>query len=434
MTIFGGKHMTATFEKVGTNDGVLTFEISEESKKAGLDHAFNRVKKNLNVPGFRKGKVTRQVFERMYGEAALYEDALNFLLPDAYDNAVEETGIFPVSQPKIDIESLEKGQPWVIKANVVLKPEVKLGDYKGLTVEKQDRTVSDEDVEARLVQEQEKAAELVVKETAAENGDTVVIDYEGFLGDTPFEGGKGENHSLELGSGSFIPGFEEQLVGKKEGENVDVTVTFPEEYHSEDLKGQEAVFKVTVHEVKSKELPELNDEFAKDIDDEVETLEELKAKFRKDLEKVKNEAADEAKNDAALRLAVENAEIVDLPHEMVHDEVHRQMEHYLNDMRRQGISPEMYYQITGTTEQDLHKMMEADADVRTKTNLVLEQIVKDEAIEATTEEIEAEIKTLADQYNMDIEQVRGAVSEDMLKNDIAMKKALALITDSAVEA
>jgi len=425
-------NMTAKFEKVETNKVVLTFEISQEDIKKGLDQAFNRVKKNVNVPGFRKGKVSRQVFEKMYGEEALYQDALNILLPDAYDNAVEETGIFPVTQPTIDIESIEKGKPWVIKAEVIVKPEVKLGEYKGLTVEKQDRTVSEQDVEDRLLQEQARAAELVVKEDAAELGDTVVIDFEGFLGDEAFEGGKGENHSLELGSGSFIPGFEDQLVGAKEGD--EVKVTFPEEYHAENLKGQEAVFKVKVHEVKTKELPELTDEFAKDVDDSVETLAELKEKFRKELEEAKAAAADEAVADEALRKAVENAEIVELPHEMVHDEVHRQMEHYLNDMRRNGISPEMYYQITGTTEADLHKMMEKDADVRTKTNLVLEQIVKEEGIEATDEDVANEVKELAAQYGMEEDAVRAAVSVDMLKNDISMKKALAVITDSAKEA
>ena len=300
-------NMTAKFEKVETNKVVLTFEISQEDIKKGLDQAFNRVKKNVNVPGFRKGKVSRQVFEKMYGEEALYQDALNILLPDAYDNAVEETGIFPVTQPTIDIESIEKGKPWVIKAEVIVKPEVKLGEYKGLTVEKQDRTVSEQDVEDRLLQEQARAAELVVKEDAAELGDTVVIDFEGFLGDEAFEGGKGENHSLELGSGSFIPGFEDQLVGAKEGDEVEVKVTFPEEYHAENLKGQEAVFKVKVHEVKTKELPELTDEFAKDVDDSVETLAELKEKIRTELEKEKNAAADEAVADEALRKAVENA-------------------------------------------------------------------------------------------------------------------------------
>ena len=426
-------NMTAKFEKVETNKVVLTFEISQEDIKKGLDQAFNRVKKNVNVPGFRKGKVSRQVFEKMYGEEALYQDALNILLPDAYDNAVEETGIFPVTQPKIDIESIEKGKPWVIKAEVIVKPEVKLGEYKGLTVEKQDRTVSEQDVEDRLLQEQARAAELVVKEDAAELGDTVVIDFEGFLGDEAFEGGKGENHSLELGSGSFIPGFEDQLVGAKEGDEVEVKVTFPEEYHAENLKGQEAVFKVKVHEVKTKELPELTDEFAKDVDDSVETLAELKEKFRKELEEAKAAAADEAVADEALRKAVENAEIVELPEVMVEDEINRQVSHFTNNLKRQGINEDLYFQITGTNAEGLRAQFAEEAELRTKTNLVLEAIVKAEDIQVTDAEIDAEVADLASQYNMSADQVKQFVSTDMLTADIRMKKAMSLIVDSAVE-
>lgn len=294
--LFGGKQMSAKWEKKGTNDGVLTFSIEQAVIEKGLTQAFNKVKKNLNVPGFRKGKVSRTVFNRMYGEEALYEDALNAVLPEAYEAAVLEAGIEPVAQPKIDVESMNKGEDWVITAEVTVKPEVKLGEYKNLTVSKQDREVTDEDVEARLKREQESQAELVIKEdAAAENGDTVVIDFEGFLGDEAFEGGKGENYSLELGSNSFIPGFEDQLIGKKAGEEVEVNVTFPEDYQAEDLAGKEAVFKVTVHEVKAKELPELDDEFAKDVDDSVESLDELKEKFRKELTEAKEAAAEEAK-------------------------------------------------------------------------------------------------------------------------------------------
>lgn len=312
--------MTAKWEKTGTNDGVLTFTIAQAEIQKGLTTAFNKVKGNLNVPGFRKGKVSRQVFNRMYGEEALYEDALNAVLPEAYEAAVKEAGIDPVAQPKIDVDSMEKGQDWVIKAEVTVKPEVKLGDYKDLTVEKQDREVTEEDVDARIKREQEAQAELVIKEDeAAENGDTVVIDFEGFLGEETFEGGKGENYSLELGSNSFIPGFEEQLVGTKAGDSKDVTVTFPEDYQAEDLAGKEAVFKVTVHEVKAKELPELDDEFAKDVDDSVESLAELKEKYRAELTETKEKAAEDAKDEAAIRQAVENAEIVELPHSMVHD-------------------------------------------------------------------------------------------------------------------
>lgn len=427
--------MTAKWEKTGTNDGVLTFTIAQAEIQKGLTTAFNKVKGNLNVPGFRKGKVSRQVFNRMYGEEALYEDALNAVLPEAYEAAVKEAGIDPVAQPKIDVDSMEKGQDWVIKAEVTVKPEVKLGDYKELTVEKQDREVTEEDVDARIKREQEAQAELVIKEDeAAENGDTVVIDFEGFLGEETFEGGKGENYSLELGSNSFIPGFEEQLVGTKAGDSKDVTVTFPEDYQAEDLAGKEAVFKVTVHEVKAKELPELDDEFAKDVDDSVESLAELKEKYRAELTETKEKAAEDAKDEAAIRQAVENAEIVELPHSMVHDEVHRSMDEFLNNMQRQGISPEMYYQLTGSTEADLHTQFEGEAETRVKTNLVIEAIAKAEGLEATEEDIENEIKELSEAYNMPVDQIKRVLTEDMLKHDIAMKKAVELVTGTAKEA
>ncbi|WP_324641537.1 trigger factor [Enterococcus casseliflavus] len=427
--------MTAKWEKTGTNDGVLTFTIAQAEIQKGLTTAFNKVKGNLNVPGFRKGKVSRQVFNRMYGEEALYEDALNAVLPEAYEAAVKEAGIDPVAQPKIDVDSMEKGQDWVIKAEVTVKPEVKLGDYKELTVEKQDREVTEEDVDARIKREQEAQAELVIKEDeAAENGDTVVIDFEGFLGEETFEGGKGENYSLELGSNSFIPGFEEQLVGTKAGDSKDVTVTFPEDYQAEDLAGKEAVFKVTVHEVKAKELPELDDEFAKDVDDSVESLAELKEKYRAELTEIKEKAAEDAKDEAAIRQAVENAEIVELPHSMVHDEVHRSMDEFLNNMQRQGISPEMYYQLTGSTEADLHTQFEGEAETRVKTNLVIEAIAKAEGLEATEEDIENEIKELSEAYNMPVDQIKRVLTEDMLKHDITMKKAVELVTGTAKEA
>lgn len=426
--------MSVKWEKKGTNDGVLTFTIENEAIQKGLTTAFNRVKGNLNVPGFRKGKVTRQVFNRMYGEEALYEDALNAVLPEAYEAAVKEAGIDPVAQPKIDVESMEKGQDWVINAEVTVKPEVKLGEYKNLEVEKQDREVTDADVEERLNRELEGQAELVIKEDeAAVEGGTVVIDFEGFVGDEAFEGGKGENYSLELGSGQFIPGFEEQLVGKKAGENLDVTVTFPEDYQAEDLAGKEAVFKVAIHEVKAKELPELDDEFAKDVDDSVETLAELKEKYRNELVESKERAADEAKEEAAIRQAVENAEIVELPHVMVHDEVHRSMDEFLNNMQRQGINPEMYYQLTGSTEDDLHKQFEEEAELRTRTNLVIEAIADAENIDISDEDVAAEIKSLAEMYNMPEEQIKNVLTEDMLKHDIAMKKAVETITETAVE-
>lgn len=424
--------MSVSFENTATNRGVITFTISQEQIKPALDKAFNRIKKDLNVPGFRKGQVPRPIFNQKFGEEALYEDALNSILPSAYEAAVTELGLDVVAQPKIDVTSMEKGQDWTITAEVVTKPEVKLGDYKNLAVEVElSKEVTDEEVDAKIERERNNLAELAVKDGAAENGDTVVIDFVGSVDGVEFDGGKGENHSLELGSGQFIPGFEEQLVGAKAGETVEVKVTFPEEYHAEDLAGKAALFVTTVNEVKAKEVPALDDELAKDIDEEVETLDELKAKYRKELEAAKEIAFDDAVEGAAIELAVANAEIVELPEEMVHDEVHRAMNEFMGNMQRQGISPEMYFQITGTTQDDLHKQYEADADKRVKTNLVIEAIAKAEGFEVSDEDIEKEINDLATEYNMEVEQVRSLLSADMLRHDITMKKAVETITSTA---
>lgn len=424
--------MTVSFEKTSDTKGTLSFSIDQETIKTGLDKAFNKVKANISVPGFRKGKISRQMFNKMYGEEALFEEALNAVLPTAYDAAVKEAGIEPVAQPKIDVAKMEKGSDWELTAEVVVKPTVSLGDYKDLTVEVEaTKEVSDEEVETRLTNSQNNLAELVVKETAAENGDTVVIDFVGSVDGVEFEGGKGSNHSLELGSGQFIPGFEEQLVGTKAGETVEVKVTFPENYQAEDLAGKEALFVTTVNEVKAKELPELDDELAKDIDEEVETLDELKAKFRKELKESKAEAYDDAVETAAIEAAVANAEIKEIPEEMIHEEVHRAMNEFLGGMQQQGISPEMYFQITGTSEDDLHKQYEADADKRVRTNLVIEAIAAAENFTTSDEEVKAEIEDLAGQYNMPVEQVEKLLPVDMLKHDIAMKKAVEVIATTA---
>ena len=425
--------METNFEKTGATTGRLEFTIDQETVQKGLDKTFKKVQKNLNVPGFRKGRVPRRIFNQMYGEAALYEDTLNDLLPAAYSKAVQEAGIEPVAQPNIDIKSVEKNQDWELIAEVTLKPEVELGQYKEIEVTKQDRNVSEEDVDAALDRRRESLAELTIKEDAAEEGDTVVIDYEGFVGEEAFEGGKGENHSLVLGSNSFIPGFEDQLVGVKAGDEKDVTVTFPEEYHSDELAGKEAVFKVKVHEVKVKELPELDDEFVKDLDEDVETVDELKDKIRKELEESKTTAADDARDDEAIRKAVENAKIEEIPHEMSHEEVHRQMDMFLNNLKQQGISPEMYYQMTNSTEEDLHKQFEGDAEFNVRTNLVLEAIVAAENLDATEEDMEKEISDLAKQYNMPEDQVRSVLSPELLNRDISLKKAIDLITSTAKE-
>ena len=424
--------MSVSFENTATNRGVVTFTIGQDKIQPALDQAFNKVKKNLNAPGFRKGHMPRAVFNQKFGEEALYDDALNAILPAAYEAAIAELGLDVVAQPKIDVKSIEKGQDWTLTAEVVTKPEVKLGAYKDLEVSVEaSKEVTDEEVDAKLENERKNLAELVVKEGAAENGDTVVIDFVGSVDGVEFDGGKGENHSLELGSGQFIPGFEDQLVGAKAGDEVEVKVTFPEDYQAADLAGKAAVFVTKVNEVKAKEVPAFDDELAKDLDDEVETLDELKAKYRKELEATKEIAFDDAVEGAALDLAVENAEIVELPAEMVEDEVHRAMNEFMGNMQRQGISPEMYFQITGTTQEDLHKQYEADADKRVKTNLVIEAVAAAEGFDATEEEIQKEINDLAAEYNMEVSQVSALLSPEMLKHDITMKKAVEVITSTA---
>ncbi|HEP5758722.1 TPA: trigger factor [Streptococcus pyogenes] len=424
--------MSTSFENKATNRGVITFTISQDKIKPALDKAFNKIKKDLNAPGFRKGHMPRPVFNQKFGEEVLYEDALNIVLPEAYEAAVTELGLDVVAQPKIDVVSMEKGKEWTLSAEVVTKPEVKLGDYKNLVVEVDaSKEVSDEDVDAKIERERQNLAELIIKDGEAAQGDTVVIDFVGSVDGVEFDGGKGDNFSLELGSGQFIPGFEDQLVGAKAGDEVEVNVTFPESYQAEDLAGKAAKFMTTIHEVKTKEVPELDDELAKDIDEDVDTLEDLKVKYRKELEAAQETAYDDAIEGAAIELAVANAEIVDLPEEMIHEEVNRSVNEFMGNMQRQGISPEMYFQLTGTTQEDLHNQYSAEADKRVKTNLVIEAIAKAEGFEATDSEIEQEINDLATEYNMPADQVRSLLSADMLKHDIAMKKAVEVITSTA---
>ncbi|HHA7167812.1 FKBP-type peptidyl-prolyl cis-trans isomerase (trigger factor) [Streptococcus pneumoniae] len=423
--------MSVSFENKETNRGVLTFTISQDQIKPELDRVFKSVKKSLNVPGFRKGHLPRPIFDKKFGEESLYQDVMNALLPNAYEAAVKEAGLEVVAQPKIDVTSMEKGQDWVIAAEVVTKPEVKLGDYKNLEVSVDvEKEVTDADVEERIERERNNLAELVIKEAAAENGDTVVIDFVGSIDGVEFDGGKGENFSLGLGSGQFIPGFEDQLVGHSAGETVDVIVTFPEDYQVEDLAGKEAKFVTTIHEVKAKEVPALDDELAKDIDEEVETLADLKEKYRKELAAAKEEAYKDAVEGAAIDTAVENAEIVELPEEMIHEEVHRSVNEFLGNLQRQGINPDMYFQITGTTQEDLHNQYQAEAESRTKTNLVIEAVAKAEGFDASEEEIQKEVEQLAADYNMEVAQVQSLLSADMLKHDITIKKAVELITST----
>ncbi|EEU7817340.1 trigger factor [Listeria monocytogenes] len=426
--------MSVKWEKQEGNVGKLTFEIEQEKVKEGLDRAFVKVRKTLNVPGFRKGKVPRQIFNQRFGEEALYQDALDILLPEVYSAAIDEAGIDPVDTPQVNIESMEKGETWVLTAEVTVKPEVKLGDYKGLEVEKRETELTTEELEAELKQLQERQAELVVKEDApAENGDTVILDFEGFKDGVAFEGGQAENHSLELGSGQFIPGFEEKLVGLKAGDEADIELTFPEEYHAEDLAGQPVVFKVKLHEIKTKEVPALDDELAKDLDEEVETLDELKEKISKRLQEAKEESVAQAKQEEVIAKAVENAE-VDIPHAMVHHEADHLMNHFAQDLQAQGLTPELYYQFTGQTEEAMHAQMEKDAEKRVKMNLVLEAIAEAENIEPTEEAIDEEISTLAEKYGMEKDAVRAALGDmSELKSDLKIRKAIDVLLDSAVE-
>ncbi|MCI1287435.1 MAG: trigger factor [[Lactobacillus] timonensis] len=423
----------AKWEREGDKSrGKLTFEIDVETAQKGIDKAFEETKKKITVPGFRKGHVPRQIFNQMYGEESLYQDALNEVLPEAYQAAVKEAGIKPVDQPQLNIESLEKGKPWKLSATVNIEPDVKLGDYKGLEVTKHSTEISDAEVDSELEDKRQQQAELVLKEDKpAAKGDTVVIDYVGTVDGKKFDGGSADNYSLELGSNSFIPGFEDQLVGHNADDKVDVKVTFPEDYHAKELAGKDANFAVTIHEIKEKQLPDLDDDFAKDVDEDVDTLDELKEKTKKQLQKQRDDSVRSQVEQEAIDKAVANAEIGDIPQSMMDDDTNRQVQQYLAGMQQQGISPKMYFQITGSTEDDLRKQFADEAEHRVKTNLVLEAIVKDAKLAASDEDIENEIKDLAEQYQMKADEVKKVLSRDMLTHDIEIKKAVDLVADSA---
>lgn len=423
--------MTAKWEKLEGNSGVLTVEVSVEKVKEGLDAAFKKVVKQVNVPGFRKGKMPRGMFEKRFGVESLYQDALDILLPEAYGKAIEETGIEPVDRPEIDIEQMENGKELIFKATVTVKPEVKLGEYKSLEVEEFVTNVTDEDVAKELETLQSRHAELVVKEEGkAENGDTVVIDFEGFVSGEAFEGGKGENYSLELGSGSFIPGFEDQLVGTSAGESKDVEVEFPEEYHAAELAGKPAVFKVTVHEIKSKELPVLDDEFAKDADDEVESLDELKEKIKNRLTDSKQHEAEHHLRDTVVEKAAENAE-VDIPAVMIDNEIDRMVQEFEQRLQMQGMNLELYTQFSGQDKNALREQMKEEAEKRVRINLTLEAIAKAENIEASEEDVNAELEKMAEMYQMTVENIKQALGGlESIKADLQLKKAVDFLVEN----
>src|SRR5699024_6696232 len=383
--------IVAKWEKQEGNKGELTINVSVERFDEALNEAYKKVVKTVNLPGFRKGRIPRNIFENQFGVESLYQDAVDIVLPSAYEAAVDQTEIFPIDQPEVDIEQIEKGKELVFKAIVTVKPEVKLGEYKGLEYEAEDVEVTDEEVEKALEDLRENQAELVLKEEGTvENGDTVVIDFEGFMDGEAFEGGKAENHSLEIGAGQFIPGFEEKLVGKPANEDTEIEVTFPEDYHQAEFAGKEATFKVKVHEIKQKELPELDDEFAQDVDEDVETLAELKEKKKEELLTSKKTEAENKKRENLLTQAAENAEI-EIPEVMIETELGNMLQEFEQRIQMQGMTLENYYEFSGETEESIREQMKADAEKRVKSNLTLEAILEEEALEVEESDIDAEL-------------------------------------------
>jgi len=426
--------MTANWEKIEKNQGVLTVEVAADRVDAALEKAFKKVVAKVNVPGFRKGKVPRAMFEKRFGVESLYQDAIDILLPEAYMEAVQETGIEPVDRPEVDVQEIAKGQPMKFTAKVLVKPEVQLGDYKGIEIPAASSEVSEEDIAAELKQLQQRHAELtVLDEGTAENGDITVIDFEGFLDGVPFEGGKAEKYSLELGSGSFIPGFEEQVVGMAKGEEKEINVTFPENYHSEELKGKPVVFKVTLHDIKRKNLPALDDEFAKDVS-EFDTLEEYKQDIAKRLQDRKEQSAQREKENAVVEKAAAAAE-VEIPSVMIDNEVEQMMGDFANRLKMQGMNLEMYFQFSGQDEAALKDQMRGDAEKRVRQNLVLEAIAKAEGIEATEEEVNEELEKLSKQYQRSVEEIRAILAAngnlESIKGDLVTRKTVQFLLENS---
>jgi trigger factor len=425
--------VTANWEKQEGNKGTLTITVSPDQFGQALDQAFKKVVKDVSLPGFRKGKIPRPIFEKRFGVESLYQDAIDFVLPGAYSEAITQTGIFPVDQPNVDVDEVEKGKELVFTCEVTVKPEVTLGEYKGLEVEDETASVSDEDVDHALKHLQEEQAELVLKEEGTiEDGNTAVIDFDGYLDGEAFEGGKAENHSLEIGSGQFIPGFEEQLIGKAPGEETEVKVTFPEDYQAEELAGKEAVFQVKIHEVKEKEVPELDDEFAKDVDEEVESLEALKGKKKDELLKQKEQEIENKKRETLIEKVTENAE-VDIPEAMINSELDQMMKEFEQRLQMQGMNLENYFQFSGQTEEQLKEQMQTDAAARVKTNLALEAIVEVEGLEVTEADIDQEVEKMAGMYNMEKEQILGMLggNNEVFKEDLKMQKAINFIVEES---
>ena len=413
----------------------LVIEASAEEFEAGLNAAYNKNKNKISVPGFRKGKAPRKMIEQLYGSQIFFEDAANEIIPDAYADAAKESGLDIVSQPKVSIEQLEAGKPFIFAAEVAVRPEVELGEYKGVEVTKADAEVTDADVEEELKKVQDQNSRTVsVEDRAVKDGDMTVIDFEGFIDGEAFEGGKGENYPLTIGSHSFIDTFEEQMIGMNIGEEKELNVTFPEDYHAENLKGKPATFKVTVKEIKEKQLPELDDDFAQDVSD-FDTLAEYKDDLKKKIAERKESEAKAKKESEAIE-KVDEAAKMDNPQALIDTQVNRMLEDFAMRLQQQGLSVEQYFQYTGMTADKIMEEMKPEAVKRIKNSLVLEAVAKAENIEVSEEEFEAELQKMADMYKMEIEKIKEFMQDaeaKQMKDDIAIQKAVELIVSSAVE-
>ena len=427
--------MSLQVEKLENNMAKLTIEVPADDLEKALQSAYMKQKNKIAMPGFRKGKVPRQMIEKMYGPEIFYDDAAKTLIPKAYSEAYEECELEIVSRPEINVVQIEKGKSFIFTADVATKPEVKLGEYKGLEVDKVSTRVTQKEVDAKIQEEAEKnAREVVVTDRAVADGDEVILDFEGFVDGEAFEGGKGENYPLTIGSGSFIPGFEEQLVGAEAEKEVEVKVTFPEDYHAEELKGKEAVFKCTVHEIKAKELPEIDDEFAAEVS-EFDTLEEYKADVKAKIKEQK--AADGKRNqeDQAVEQAVKNAEY-EIPQPMIETQTTQMVEDFAQRIQSQGITLEQYFQFTGLTAEKMMEDMRPQAIKRIETRLVLEAVAKAENIEITDEKIDEELAKMAESYNMEVEKLKEFMGENekkQMKEDLAVQEAVTFLVENAVE-